>query len=83
MKNSQKNAINIKHQKTQKLYTLNKCNYDILAEIIPTKTRSKDIKIQKVQTGFRKAVGVISKASDSLIELKNIKNLIIIIFRKV
>lgn len=32
----------------------NKCNYDIWAEMVPTKATSKDKKLQKLQTGILK-----------------------------
>ena len=43
--------------------------------MLHSKTKSKDIKLQKLQTGILKAVAVISKALYSLRKLKNTKNL--------
>ena len=57
---------------------IKKCNYDIWAQMAHSKThskRSRDIKLQQLQTHILRAVRVISKASDSLIKLKNTKSL--------
>ena len=43
--------------------------------MLQSKTRSKDLKTQKLQDCILKAVGVISKVTDTLINLKNNKNL--------
>ena len=65
-----------KHTMPENLEALRikKCNYDIWADI-HRKFRSRDIKTQKLQTCVLKAIGVISKASDTLIKLKNTKNI--------
>ena len=64
-----------KHQTPENLESLRvkKCNYDIWSQV-HRRVRSKDIKTQKVQTSVLKAIGVISKATDSLIKLKNGKH---------
>lgn len=64
-----------KHQTPENLESLRvkKCNSDIWAQV-HRRIRSKDIKTQKMQTAVLKAIGVISKATDSLIKLKNTKN---------
>ena len=43
--------------------------------MLQSKTRSKDLKTQKLQGCILKVVGVISKVTDTLINLKNSKNL--------
>ena len=43
--------------------------------MLKVKTRSKDLKTQKLQGCILKAVGVISKVNDILINLKNSRNL--------
>ena len=43
--------------------------------MLQLKTRSKDLKIQKMKGCVLKAVGVISKVTNALLELKNTKNL--------
>ena len=43
--------------------------------MLQSKTRSKDLKTQKLRGCILKAVGVISKVTDTLINLKNSKNL--------
>ena len=43
--------------------------------MVQSKTRSKDLKIQRIQGCILKAVGVISKVTDTLINLKYDKNL--------
>ena len=52
-----------------------KCSTEIWSEILQSKTRSKDLKTQKLQGCKLKAVGVISKVTDTLINLKSNKNL--------
>ena len=49
-------------------------------EILQSKTRSKDLKTQKLQGSILKAVWVISKVTDTLRNLKNSKNLILMIW---
>ena len=43
--------------------------------MLHSKTRSKDLKTEKLQGCILQAVGVISKVTDTLIKLKNNKNL--------
>ena len=43
--------------------------------MLQLKTRSKDLKIQKIQGCVLKAIGSITKVSNALLELKNSKNL--------
>ena len=43
--------------------------------MLQSKTRSKDLKTQKMQSCILKAVGAISKVTNALLELKNSKNL--------
>ena len=43
--------------------------------MLQLKTRSKDLKIQKMQGCVLKAIGSITKVSNALLELKNSKNL--------
>ena len=50
-----------------------KCNTEIWSELLQSKTRPKDIKTQKLQGCILKAI--ISKVTDTLIKLKNSKNL--------
>ena len=54
-----------------------KYNTEIWSEMLQSKTRSKDLKTQKLQDCILKAVGVISKVTDTLINLKNNKNLVL------
>ena len=42
-----------------------KCNTEIWSEMLQSKTRSKDLKTQKLQGNILKAVGVISKVTDT------------------
>ena len=51
------------------------CNTDIRSEMLQPKTISKDLKTQKLQGCILKAAGVMSKVTDTLINLKNSKNL--------
>ena len=66
-----------KHPRPENLDSLKvkKCNAEIWSEMLQPKTRSKDLKTQKLQGCILKAVGVISKVTDTLINLKNSKNL--------
>ena len=52
-----------------------KCNTEIWSEMLSSKTRSKDLKTQKLQGCILKTAGVISKVTETLINLKNSKNL--------
>ena len=52
-----------------------KYNKEIWGEILQSITRSKDFKTQKVQGCTLKTVGVISKFTGTLLNLKNRKNL--------
>ena len=52
-----------------------KYNTEIWSEMLQSKTRSKDLKTQKLQDCIVKAVGVIAIVTDTLINLKNNKNL--------
>ena len=51
-----------------------KCNTEIWSEILQSKTRSNNLKTQKMQGCILKAVGAISKVTNTLINLKNSKN---------
>ena len=64
------------HPRPENLNSLRvkKCNREIWSEMVQSKTRSKDLKIQKMQGCILKAVGVISKVTNSLIDLKNNKD---------
>ena len=63
-----------KHPRPENLNYL-KCNPEIWSEMLQSKTRSKDLKTQKMQVCILKVVGAISKVTNALIELKNSKNL--------
>ena len=54
---------------------IKKYNLEIWSEMLQSKNRSKDLKIQKMQGCVLKAVGAISKVTNPLLELKNSKNL--------
>ena len=54
---------------------IKKCNPEIWSEILQSKTRSKDRKTLKMQGCILKAVGAISKVTNTLLELDNSKNL--------
>ena len=54
---------------------IKKCNSEIWSEMLQSKTRSKDLKTQKMRGYILKAIGAISKVTDALLELKNSKNL--------
>ena len=54
---------------------MKKYNTDIWSEMLQSKTRFKDLKSQKLQGYILRAVGVICKVTDTLINLKNSKNL--------
>ena len=64
------------HHRSENLESLKvkKCNTEIWSEILQLKTRSKDLKTQKMQGCILKAVEAISKVTDTLINLKNSKN---------
>ena len=66
-----------KHHRPENLNSLKikKCNPEIWSEMLQSKTRSKDLKTQKMQDCVLKAVGAISKVTNALLELKNSKNL--------
>ena len=66
-----------KHPRPENLNSLKikKCNPEIWSEMIHLKTRSKDLKTQKMQGFILKAIGAISKVTNALLELKNSKNL--------
>ena len=54
---------------------VNKCNAEILSEMLQSMTRSKDLKTQKLQGYILKPVRVISKVIETLTNPKNSKNL--------
>ena len=66
-----------KHHRPENLNSLKikKCNPEIWSEMLQSKTRSKDLKTQKMQSCILKAVGAISKVTNALLDLKNSKNL--------
>ena len=66
-----------KHPRPENLNSLKikKCNPKIWKEMLQSKTRSKDLKTQKMQGCISKAVGAIAKVTNTLVELKNSKNL--------
>ena len=66
-----------KHPRSENLDSLKikKCNPEIWSEMLQSKARSKDLKTQKMQGCVLKAVGVISKVTNTFLELKNGKNL--------
>ena len=66
-----------KHPRPENLNSLKIkiCNPEIWSEMLQSKTRSKNLKTQKMQGCILKAVGAISKLSNTLLELKNSKNL--------
>ena len=66
-----------KHPRSENLnsFKIKKCNPDIWSEIFQSKTRSNDLKTQKMQGCILKAAGAISKVTNTLVELKNNKNL--------
>ena len=51
------------------------CNPEIWSEMLQSKTRSKDLKTQKMQGCILKALEAISKITNGLLELKNSKHL--------
>ena len=59
------------HHRPENLDSLKvkKYNTEIWSEMLQSKTRSKDLKTQKLQGCILKAVGVISKVTDTLINL--------------
>ena len=54
---------------------IRKCNPEIWSKMLHSKSRSKDLKTQKLQGCILEAVGAISKVTNALLELKNSKNL--------
>ena len=66
-----------KHPKTENLNSLKikKFNPEICSEMLQSKTRSKDLKTQKMQGRVLKAVAAIFEVTNALLELKNSKNL--------
>ena len=64
-----------KHPRPENLnsFKIKKCNPEIWTEILQSKTRSKDLKRQKMQSCVLKAVGVISKVTNALLDLKKAK----------
>ena len=66
-----------KHHRPENLNSLKikKCNPEIWSEMLQSKTRSKDLKTQKMQSCILKAVGAISKVTNALPDLKNSKSL--------
>ena len=66
-----------KHPKPENLNSLKikKCNPEICSEMLQSKTRSKDLKTQKMQSCVLKALGAISKVTNALLDLKNSNNL--------
>ena len=66
-----------KHHRLENLNSLKikKCNPEIWSEMLQSKTRSKDLKTQKMQSCILKAVGAISKVTNALLDLKNSKSL--------
>ena len=54
---------------------IRKCNPEIWSKMLHSKSRSKDLKTQKLQGCILGAVGAISKVTNALLELKNSKNL--------
>ena len=65
------------HPRPENLDSLkvNKCYTEIWSEMFQSETRSKFLKFQKFQGCILKAVGVISKVTDTIINLINSKNL--------
>ena len=65
-----------KHPRLENLYSIQmkKCNPEIWSEMLQSKTRSKDLKTQKMQGCILKTAGAISKVTNALLELKNSKN---------
>ena len=53
---------------------IKKYDLEIWSEMLQSKTRSKDLKTQKVQGCVLKAVGAIFKVTNALLELNNSKN---------
>ena len=66
-----------KHPRPETLVSLEikKFNPEIWSEMLQSKTRSKDLKTQKMQGCVLKEVEAISKATNALLELKNRKKL--------
>ena len=66
-----------KHHGPENLSSLKikKCNPEIWSGMLQSKTRSKDLKTQKMQSCVLKAVGAISKVTIALLDLKNSKGL--------
>ena len=66
-----------KHHRPENLNSLKikKCNPEIWSETLQSKTRSKDLKIQKMQSCVLKAVGAISKVTNALLDFKSSKSL--------
>ena len=64
-----------KHPRPENVNSLKikKCNPEIWREVLQSETRSKDLKMQKMQDCVLKAVGAISKVTKTLLELKNSK----------
>ena len=65
-----------KHHRPENLNSLKmkKCNPEIWSEMVQSKTRSNDLKTQKMQSCLLKAVGAISKVTNTLLDLKNRKS---------
>ena len=61
-----------KHPRPKNLNSLKikKCDPEIWSEMLQSKTRSKDLKTQKMQSCILKAVGAISKVTNALLDLK-------------
>ena len=59
-----------KHRKPENLNSLKikKCNPEICSEMRQSKTRSKDLKTQKMQDCILKAVGTVSIVTNALLE---------------
>ena len=66
-----------KHPRLENLGSLKikKCNSEISSEMLQSKARTKDLITQKMQGCVLKAVGAISKVTNTILELKNGKNL--------
>ena len=66
-----------KHHRPENLNSLKikKCNPEIWSETLQSKTRFKDLKIQKMQSCVLKAVGAISRVTNALLDFKSSKSL--------
>ena len=65
-----------KHHRPENLNSLKieTCTPEIWSEMLQSKTRSNDLKTQKMKSCLLKAVGAISKVTNTLLDLKNSKS---------